>query len=80
MFGRVGHYVLQGKIVETGASKMVFDNFNSCCRLGFLHIFTISTTVPHLFGDFSSVKIFHHFSARMKILKSLARFLQGDDR
>ena len=34
VFGGVGHCVLQGKIDETGASKILFDNFNSYRRLG----------------------------------------------
>ena len=78
MFGRVGHHVLQGKIVETGASKMVFDNFNSCCRLGFLHIFTISTTVPHLFGDFFPVKNFHIFRRRRQSLVHFGTVFAGN--
>jgi len=75
MFEGVGHSVWQGKTDETGASNMLFDNFNSYRRLSFLHIFALSEAVPHLFCKFFPVKTFHTFSARRKILHSLARFL-----
>ena len=34
VFGGVGHSVLQGKKHEIGASKILFDNFNSCVWVG----------------------------------------------
>ena len=33
VFGGVGHSVLHGKIDEIGASKVLFDNFNTYRRL-----------------------------------------------
>ena len=61
------------------ASNMLFDIFNTHILGRILHILALSEAVPHLFGEFSRVKIFHSFSEQEKILTSLARFLQGDD-
>ena len=63
--------------MQFSASNMLFDDFSTHVSARFLHIFTVSWAVPHLFGQFFRVKNFHRFSSRKKILTSLARFLQG---
>ena len=63
--------------MQFSASNMLFDDFSTHVSARFLHIFTVSWAVPHLFGQFFRVKNFHTFSPRKKILTSLARFLQG---
>ena len=75
MFEGVGHSVWQGKTDETGASSILFDNFNSYRRPSFSHIFALSGAVPHLFCKFFPVKNFHTFSPENKISFTLARFL-----
>ncbi|GEM_PF-4152879 len=64
-----------GQKDEIAASKILFDNFNNYPRADFSQTFTLPEPIPHLFCNFFSVKNFHTFSTRNKILFTLAHFL-----